>query len=133
MLGRVVLRFARDRKANVAIIFALTMVPIIFLLGMTLDYTLALRKREQLNAAADAAAIAAVRPAMLTQTTKSVIENTAAAVFAAKANLPGLAAVPTPTITVTDSGLSRTITVSYTAESVNNFPGVLGKSTWQVA
>ena len=133
MLRRAMLCFATDRKANVAIIFALTMVPIIFLLGMTLDYTLALRKREQLNAAADAAAIAAVRPAMLTQTTKSVIEDTAAAVFAAKANLPGLAAVPTPTITVTDSGLSRTITVSYTAQSVNNFPGVLGKQTWQLS
>ena len=39
MLRRVVLRFARDRKANIAVIFALTMVPIIFLLGMTLDYT----------------------------------------------------------------------------------------------
>ncbi|RTE89025.1 MULTISPECIES: pilus assembly protein TadG-related protein [Bradyrhizobium] len=133
MLRRAMLCFATDRKANVAIIFALTMVPIIFLLGMTLDYTLALRKREQLNAAADAAAIAAVRPAMLTQTNKTTIENTAAAVFAAKANLPGLAAVPTPTVTVTDVGLSRTITVSYAAESVNNFPGVLGKQTWKVA
>ena len=133
MLRRAMLCFATDRKANVAIIFALTMVPIIFLLGMTLDYTLALRKREQLNAAADAAAIAAVRPAMLTQTTTSVIEATAAAVFAAKANLPGLAAVPTPTVKVTDVGLARTITVSYVAESVNNFPGVLGKQTWQVS
>ncbi|UQR66850.1 pilus assembly protein TadG-related protein [Bradyrhizobium sp. C-145] len=133
MLRRVVLRFARDRKANVAIIFALMMVPTVFLLGMTLDYTLALRKREQLNAAADAAAIAAVRPAMLTQTDTSVVRATAEAVFAAKANLPGLSAVPTPTVTVTDSGLARTITVSYTAESINNFPGVLGKQTWQVA
>ena len=42
MLRRVVRHFARDRKANVAIIFALMMVPTIFLLGMTLDYTLAL-------------------------------------------------------------------------------------------
>ncbi|MGL3110095.1 TadE/TadG family type IV pilus assembly protein [Bradyrhizobium sp. BR 1432] len=133
MLRRVVLRFARDRKANVAIIFALMMVPTVFLLGMTLDYTLALRKREQLNAAADAAAIAAVRPAMLTQTDTAVVKSTAEAVFAAKANLPGLSAVPTPTVTVTDSGLARTITVSYTAESINNFPGVLGKQTWQVA
>ena len=133
MLRRAMRCFATDRKANVAIIFALTMVPIIFLLGMTLDYTLALRKREQLNAAADAAAIAAVRPAMLTQTDKAVVQATAEAVFAAKANLPGLAAVPTPTVTVTDSGLARTITVAYTAESVNNFPGVLGKQTWQVA
>lgn len=133
MLRRVVLRFARDRKANVAIIFALMMVPTIFLLGMALDYTLALRKREQLNAAADAAAIAAVRPAMLTQSDTTIVKATAEAVFAAKANLPGLSATPTPTVTVTDSGLARTITVSYTAQSVNNFPGVLGKQTWQVA
>jgi Flp pilus assembly protein TadG len=132
MFRRVVLRFARDRKANVAIIFALMLVPIIFLLGMGLDYTLAVRKREQLNAAADAAAIAAVRPAMLTQTDSSVVQATAAAVFAAKANLSGLQAVPTPTINVVDSGLQRTITVSYTAQSINNFPGVLGKQTWQI-
>ncbi|MCK1711794.1 MULTISPECIES: pilus assembly protein TadG-related protein [unclassified Bradyrhizobium] len=132
MLRRAVLRFARDRKANVAIIFALMLVPIIFLLGMALDYTLALRQREQLNAAADAAAIAAVRPAMLTQTDSAVIKATAEAVFAAKANLPGLAATPTPTVTVTDSGLSRTITVSYVAQSVNNFPAVLRKPTWQI-
>ncbi|TPQ36614.1 hypothetical protein C2U70_12360 [Bradyrhizobium guangdongense] len=133
MLRRAVLRFARDRKANVAIIFALMMVPTIFLLGMALDYTLALRKREQLNAAADAAAIAAVRPAMLTQTDSTVVQATAAAVFATKANLDGLSSVPTPTINVVDSGLARTITVSYTAESINNFPGVLGKQTWQIA
>ncbi|MEY9826443.1 hypothetical protein ABIF75_010089 [Bradyrhizobium japonicum] len=95
MLRRVVLRFARDRKANIAVIFALTMVPIIFLLGMTLDYTQAVRKRGQLDAAADAAAIAAVRPAMLTQSDKTVVQATAAAVFAAKANLPGLTATPT--------------------------------------
>ena len=73
-------RFARDRKANVAIIFALTMVPIIFLLGMTLDFTSALRKKEQLDAAADAAAIAAVRPAMLMQS-DTVAQNTANAIF----------------------------------------------------
>ena len=133
MLRRAVLRFARDRKANVAIIFALMLVPIIFLLGMALDYTLAMRKQEQLNAAADAAAIAAVRPAMLTQSDDSVVQATAAAVFAAKANLPGLSSTPTPTISVVDSGLARTITVSYVAQSINNFPSVLGRQTWQVS
>lgn len=132
MLRRVVLRFARDRKANVAVIFALMLVPIVFLLGMALDYTLAIRQREQLNAAADAAAIAAVRPAMLTQSDTSVVQATATAVFAAKANLPGLATTPVPTVNVVDSGLARTITVSYTAQSVNNFPSVLGRQTWQI-
>ena len=72
-------RFAGDRKANVAVIAALTMVPIIFLLGMTLDFTQALRKKEQLDAAADAAAVAAVRPAMLMQT-DSVAAATATAI-----------------------------------------------------
>lgn len=132
MLRSAARRFATDRKANIAIIFALVMVPTVFLLGMALDYTLALRQREQLNAAADAAAIAAVRPAMLTQTDTSVVKATAEAVFAAKANLPGLASTPIPTVSVVDVGLSRSITVSYTAQSVNNFPGVLGKQTWQI-
>src|SRR6516225_1923225 len=96
-------RLVDSREANVAVIFALMMIPTIFLLGMALDYTQAVRKREQLDAAADAAAIAAVRPAMLTQTDATIVQATAAAVFAAKANLAGLSATPVPTINVTDS------------------------------
>src|ERR1700749_3095490 len=104
-------RFVRDRKANVAVITALTLVPIIFLLGMTLDFTQALRKKEQLDAAADAAAIAAARPSMLRQS-DTVARDTANAIFMSVANgLPGLVAVPTPTITVTDVGLQRTVSV----------------------
>jgi Flp pilus assembly protein TadG len=126
-------RFARDRKANVAVITALTIVPIIFLLGMTLDFTQALRKKEQLDAAADAAAIAAVRPAMLMQT-DSVAAATATAIFNSTArSLSGLAAIPTPTITVTDVGLQRTVSVSYNAASLNNFPKVLQNSaSWPI-
>lgn len=133
MLRTSLYRFARDRKANVAVITALTMVPIIFLLGMTLDYTQALRKKEQLDAAADAAAIAAVRPAMLMQS-DTVAMNTANAIFMSVANsLPGLAQVPTPTITVTDSGLQRTVSVTYNAASLNNFPKVLmNTASWPI-
>ena len=133
MLRAWLYRFARDRKANVAVITALTMVPIIFLLGMTLDFTQALRKKEQLDAAADAAAIAAVRPAMLMQS-DSVAQGTATAIFMSVANsLPGLAAIPTPTITITDVGLQRTVSVSYNAASLNNFPKVLlNTASWPI-
>jgi Flp pilus assembly protein TadG len=133
MLRDLLHRFARDRKANVAVIAALTMVPIIFLLGMTLDFTQAMRKKEQLDAAADAAAIAAVRPAMLMQS-DAVASDTAMAIFMSVANnLPGLAAVPTPTITVTDVGLQRTVSVSYNAASLNNFPKVLlNTASWPI-
>jgi Flp pilus assembly protein TadG len=122
----------RDRKANVAIMFAIIMVPCIYLLGMALDYTQALRKQSQLNAATDAAAIAAIRPAMLTQP-DSVALATAQAVFSATANsLSGLSAIPSPTITITDAGLGRTITVSYNARSINNFPILLGAPAWPI-
>jgi Flp pilus assembly protein TadG len=126
-------RFARDRKANVAVIAALTMVPIIFLLGMTLDFSQALRKKAQLDAAADAAAIAAVRPAMLMQS-DSVAQSTANAIFMSVANnIPGLVATPSPTITITDSGLQRTVSVSYNAASLNNFPKVLvNTASWPI-
>jgi Flp pilus assembly protein TadG len=134
MLRACLYRFARDRKANVAVITALTMVPIIFLLGMSLDFTQAMRKKEQLDAAADAAAIAAVRPAMLMQS-DTVASQTASAIFMSVANgLSGLAAIPTPTITVTDTGLQRTVSVSYSAASLNNFPKVLRNSaSWPIS
>lgn len=133
MLRTCLYRFSKDRKANVAVIAALTMVPIIFLLGMTLDFTQALRKKEQLDAAADAAAIAAVRPAMLMQS-DTVAQSTANAIFMSVANsILGLVATPTPTINVTDVGLQRTVSVSYNAASLNNFPKVLlNSASWPI-
>jgi len=125
-------RFGGERRGNIAVIFALTMVPTIYLLGMALDYTQALRRQGQLIGAADAAAIAAVRPAMLVQTS-DVAQATATAVFGATANgLPGLSSVPTPTITVADTGLQRTVTVSFATASINNFPSLLGSPAWPI-
>jgi Flp pilus assembly protein TadG len=60
-------RFIASRDGNVAITFSLVLVPTIYLLGMALDYTQAYRKQSQLDDAADAAAIAAVTPAMMAQ------------------------------------------------------------------
>ena len=127
-------RFLRSRNGNIAVIFAVMMVPLIFLLGMTLDFTQALRKKEQLDAAADAAAIAAVRPAMLVQT-DAVAIATATAIFNSTAkSLTGLSSIPAPTITVTDVGLQRTVSVSYNAGSLNNFPKVLQNTTsWPIS
>ena len=122
----------RDRKANVAVIFALAMVPTIFLLGMTLDYTQATRKRSQLNAAIDAAVIAAVTPAMMAQSS-SAATTAATNIFNATAtSLPGLSAPPTLTVNITNSGLVRTATASYMAASTNNFPFLLGSPAWPI-
>jgi Flp pilus assembly protein TadG len=117
-------RFSRDRRGNVAIIFALSMIPCVFLVGMALDFTSATQKRVQLNAAADAAALAAVTPSMMTQSTTNAQTAATNAFNAVASNMTGVTSV-TPTINVTTSGLTRTVTVSYTANSTNAFPNVL--------
>ncbi len=125
--------FVRDREANVAITFAFAIIPTVFLAGMALDYTSALRRQTQLDAAADAAALAAVRPAMMASNS-TVATTTAQNVFNAMATgLAGLAANPTPTVTITNNGLVRTVVVSYTAQSTNNFANILGQTTWALS
>jgi len=132
-LTMLMFRFLSDQKANIAVIFALAMVPTVYLLGMTLDYTQAVRQRSQLNAAIDAAVIATVTPAMLSQSTTAAT-TAATKIFNATANgLSGLSAPPTLTVNITNSGLVRTSTVSYTAGSTNNFPILLGSPAWPIS
>src|ERR1700733_9452686 len=121
-LMTLVSHFLKDRTANLAVIFALMMVPTIYLLGMTLDYTQAVRKRSQLNAAIDAAVISAVTPAMMSQN-PSVVTANATNIFNATAkNLTGLSAPPQFALNITNTGLVRSVSASYAAASTNNFP-----------
>jgi Flp pilus assembly protein TadG len=121
---------SRDQNGNVAIIFALSIIPCIFLTGMALDFTSATQKRVILNAAADAAALAAVTPTMMGQSNANAI-TAATNMFNATASTVTAITSVTPTITVANSngGLTRTVTVSYTAQSTNSFPNVLGLLT----
>jgi Flp pilus assembly protein TadG len=117
-------RFFHDRKGNVAIIFGLSLIPCVFIGGMALDFTSAIQKRALLNAAADAAAIAAVTPTMMGQSSsnaQTAATNTFNAVASTINGVTGL----TPSVNVSNSGLTRTVTVSYTANSINSFPNVL--------
>ncbi len=132
MLADFVRRFARDRKGNVAITFALSLIPAIFLIGMGLDFSSAIQKRSKLNAAADAAALAAVTPAMMTQSL-SAAQTAATNMFKAQAaSVPGLTYNLTPP-NISNIGLTRTAVVSYTGSSVNNFPNVLGQPNWSIS
>ena len=126
-------RFAAAEQGNVAVIFAIMLFPTIYLLGMTLDYTQAQRRQSQLDAAADAAAIAAVTPSMMAQST-TVAQTTATNIFNATANAiaGGLTGSPNLTVTVGNVGLVRSATVTYTANSSNAFPSLLGAPVWPI-
>jgi Flp pilus assembly protein TadG len=130
----------RDQKGNVAIIFGLTLIPCVFLGGMALDFSSAIQKRALLNAAADAAALAAVTPTMMGESSanaKTAATNTFNAVASTINGVTSL--TPTVTITSSNGGLTRTATVSYTANSTNSFPNVLqlltktGEANWQIS
>jgi hypothetical protein len=99
---------------------------------MAMDFAAATQKRSRLNAAADAAALAAVTPNMMTQSTSNA-KTAAQNIFNAEASTMPNLNYTTPTVTVTTSGLTRTVTVAYTASSVNSFPNVLGKTTWPLS
>ncbi|HEY4925934.1 MAG TPA: pilus assembly protein TadG-related protein [Roseiarcus sp.] len=126
-------KFIRDRRANVAMIFGFMAIPLIFSVGMAIDYGAAARLKSKLNAAADAAVLAAVTPAMMTQ-------SDAASITAAKnmfnAQVTGLSRlifdITNTTdfnVTVADVGLARNVTVSYNAQSQNIFGGILNMNT----
>jgi Flp pilus assembly protein TadG len=132
MLASFLRRFSADHRGNVAVIFALALVPGIFLIGMGMDFSSAIQKKSKLNAAIDAAALAAVTPAMLTQSNTAALTAATNMFNAVASGISGLNYNP-PTVTISNAGLVRTVTVSYTASSVNNFPSVLGQQTWSIS
>ena len=140
MLGEFMRRFRRDRGGSTAIIFALSLIPIVFLTGLSLDFSAAAQKRIRLNAAADSAALSMVTPTAMTKTC-SQAQTTAQSIFMGQASLlgTGLSSVPTPSISgCVDNVTTRTVTVTYSASSVNSFPNVLAllthasETTWTI-
>lgn len=115
-----------------AIIAALTAMPMLYLVGMGVDYGIAAMRQEQLNAYADAAALAGVTPTMMAQATsagKTAAENTFNAQAAQLKDVRNI----TPTVTIGTSGSVRTVTVSYSAAYQTMFPKILSANTMGIA
>jgi Flp pilus assembly protein TadG len=125
--------FAGERKGNVAIIFAFSLMPIALLTGMGIDYTSATTKKAMIDAAADAAALSGVTPTLMALPSSASITAAQNMFSAQVTNVPGLTSTPVATITAADSGLKRTVTVTYTAASQNSFAGVLGQAAWALS
>ncbi len=123
-------RLLRDSRGNVAMMFAASLFPLAFLVGMAIDYTMASDRQAQLNGFADAAALAAVTPTMMAQS-DAAAKTAATNTFNAQAQqLTQISYSPTNlNITVsTDNTGKRTATVAYTAGSPTFFSGLLGQS-----
>jgi Flp pilus assembly protein TadG len=121
--------FSADQRGNVTITFALAIVPLLLAGGVAIDYARDAMIRGRLAAIADAAALAATTPAMLSQSSTTA-QAAATSMFAAQAALINGVNynIQNLTVTVTDTnatnGISRNVTVAYAA-TVNNFFGAL--------
>ena len=111
-------------------IFAISVVPLLYLSGMGVDYSSAALREAQLNAIADAASLAAVTPAMMTQTDSASIAQAQNAFNSQASTVSGVTYNSANlTVTVADTVTTRTVTVTYAAQSQNFFPNVLGETT----
>ena len=128
-------RLLRSRNGNVSMMYALVAPVLVFGAGAAIDYGRAAQIHTKLNAAADAAALAALTPAMLQQPA-TVAQAAAVSMFnGLTEGIPGLTAGATQvtvTITVGSTALVRNVEVNY-ATSVNTiFAQVLGVSALPV-
>ena len=126
-------KFGADHRGNVAMIFGLVIIPLFFSAGMAVDYAVASRVKDQLNSAADSAALSAVTPAMMSQSSTQV---TTIATNVFKGQLSTVRGVNannvSVTVNVTDTGLTRTAQVSYSASVQNAFAGIYRQYTTSV-
>ena len=125
-------RWAGDRRGATAVIVGLMAVPMTVGVGAAIDYTLGSQREDQLNAIADSAALAGETPAMMTQTWATG-QTAAQKLFSTQAlTVPGVGSV-VATVTGQDTslatGVTRVVTVTYSATSTNVFAALLGVPT----
>ena len=133
--------FLANARGNVAVITALSALPIISAIGCVVDYSMATTIKTKLQAAADAATLAAVSAnSPLVATAKAMTGNGAVSNGATytqnffDSNLSSSPAntgysSPTRTATVTKSGTTVSATLSFTAQVPTFFLGIIGHPT----
>ena len=127
-------RFRLARGGNVAIIFAVALVPMVMATLGVIQYGLAVSARTKLNTVADAAALQAVsNAAVLTyvntgttgQANATTMFNTQAAVVTG-VTISSLSVQVTPTAATTTAPGTLTATVAYSATLPSLAPGIFG-------
>ena len=136
-------RFRRDNKAQIAVIFALSVLPIATAVGCATDYTNATRIKAKMQAAADAAAVASVSinsasylqaTTMTTNGSVSAGQNELDSIF--KGNVANFSTLyqnlSLPTETVTKTGANLTSVIKFSAQVPVTFMKLVGWSTMTI-
>ena len=118
-------RWLRDVRAGFSVQFAVALVPLTAVTGGAVDFSTFGKARTTLESAADSAVLAAVGHSTLNMdptAARTVGLNT----FNGLASITPGVKVTNVTLSVDDSGLSRTATLNYTAETPTNMLQIMG-------
>jgi Flp pilus assembly protein TadG len=126
--------FRRDRRGNIAVIFAIVLLPTLSAIGCATDYSLAARMKAKMQSAADAAAVASISQnstgylaatQMTSNGSVSVAQTDATNIF--NGNLTGSGYTNlNVTSTVTKTGSTLTSNVQFSADVPTVFMQVAG-------
>ncbi|QOZ50373.1 pilus assembly protein [Bradyrhizobium sp. CCBAU 53338] len=128
---RLLSKFASDRRGNIAVIFALALVPLLSFVGAAVDYSLAARARAKLASALDTAVLVATAKSEITRST-SAAQSDALNTFTGQMSALGMSSTAV-TINVVDSVTTRTATGTASATVTTYFMGILGYKTMDVS
>jgi Flp pilus assembly protein TadG len=134
-------RFRRDQRGNIAVIFALSLIPVLSCIGCAVDYSRATQLRSKLQAAIDAASVGSVSkksPAFIAAGSMTADGPIPAGVTDAtnifNGNMSGTAGYTLNSMSavVMKSGGSVTSTTTFSAQVPTTFMNVIGKSAMTV-
>jgi Flp pilus assembly protein TadG len=134
---RLIGRFRRDQRGNIAVIFAITCVPLISAIGCAVDYTRIMQIQSKLQSAADAAAVGSVAknsPGFIAAGSMTGDGSIAAGATDAgnifDGNMTGVTGytLNSRTPVVTKTGIKITSDIQFSADVPTMFLGIMGKS-----
>jgi Flp pilus assembly protein TadG len=139
VLDRFRQRYLADTRGNILLMTSIMIPVVVLALGGSVDYISATRREETVDGIADAAALAATTPAMMTNScvvptsaSCTLVVNQVLDVFNAQigaVNGIGALTLTAANVSIVDSAATptqRTATVTWSDTSANGFAGVLG-------
>ena len=118
-----VARFAASRRGNVAVIFAIALIPVIAAMGVAVDYTRAAQTSTEMQDALDAASLALSRRSDLSSMTQAQIQKFAEDYFSANFQNSELQNL---TLTASYTVTGPSVTISASAKMPTDFMGIVG-------
>jgi Flp pilus assembly protein TadG len=117
--------FNAAKEGNIAITFALTLIPVLILIGIGINYALDSKLKAQLDTFADSAALAALTPIVMAQGETAMSTASTALFNSQVANIHGVNGVTVST-TPNISGSNYSMTVTYQTTTNLLFSGFVG-------